>query len=361
MVNKVCFFTNTIYMPGGAERVICTLASDFAARGIDITIITQESAECGYPLDPRVKVVATKVSCKIPGLRLFVRSLRLRKVIKELAPDAAISFMAANNLILTVFTLGLPCARIGSDRIYPKMLKGFQTKLCPVIYPLTDGFVFQTEEAKNCFGGKFRERSKVIANPLVGNIPPRAEQITKDIVTVGRLTAQKNHDLLIRAFHKFHEVHPDYTLRIYGDGERKAHLQALIDSLGLADCVFLMGTSKTVLQDIAAAKMFVMTSDYEGMPNALAEAIALGIPSISTDCLGGGAAALIQDGANGILIPVNDEEKLVDAMNVLAEDDSLAKRLGERGMELKQRLSVDTISQQWLDYIALTIANKKQK
>lgn len=351
MVSKVCFFTNKISLSGGAERVICTLASDFAARGIDTTIITQESTQCGYPLDSRVKVVATKTSCKIPGLRLLVRCMKLRKVIKTLAPDAAISFMVDNNLILSLFTLGLSCVRIGSDRIFPKMVTGLRAKLCPVIYPLTDGFVFQTEEARNCFKGKFRERSTVIANPLVGNIPPRAEQISQNIVSVGRLTKQKRHDLLIRSFAELHKNYPEYNLRIYGDGEQKANLQALIDELSLSDCAYLMGTSKTVLADIADAKMFVMASDYEGMPNALAEAIALGIPCVSTDCLGGGAAALIRNEVNGLLVPAGDRQALANAMKRLVDDAALALRLSEAGKKLKQTLSVEAISQQWLEYI----------
>ena len=359
MVNKVCFFTNRIVLSGGAERVICTLASDFAARGIDTTIITQESTQCGYPLDSRVKVVATKTKCKIPGLRLLVRCIKLRKAIKELAPDVAISFMVDYNLMLALFAAGFPCVRIGSERIYPKRVKGIRAKLCPVIYPLTDGFVFQTEEAKKCFGGKFRDRSTVIANPLVGNIPTRAEQINKYIVSVGRLTDQKRHDILIRAFEEFRRTHPEYSLRIYGDGELKADLQALIDELGLSDCAHLMGSSKTVLADIADAKMFVMTSDFEGMPNALAEAIALGIPSVSTDCLGGGAAALIRHGENGLLVPIGDRQAVVEAMTTLAEDEAMASRLGETGKELKHTLSVDAIAQQWLTYIAQVIQRKK--
>ena len=360
MVNKICFFTNKIFLSGGAERVICTLASDFAARGIDTTIITQESTQCGYPLNPQVKVVATKTNCRIPGVRLFARCMKLRKVIKDLAPDAAISFMVDNNLFLSLFTLGLPCARIGSDRIFPKMVTGIRAKLCPVIYPLTDGFVFQTEEAKNCFGGKFRDRSVVIANPLVGNIPERAEMPGKYVVSVGRLTKQKRHDLLIRAFGQLHKVHPEYSLRIYGGGELQAPLQLLIDELGLSQSVRLMGTSKTVLEDIADAGMFAMASDYEGMPNALAEAIALGIPSISTDCLGGGAAALIRDGVNGLLVPIADEQALAEAMTKLAEDEVLAAKLGEEGKKLKQTLSVDAICRQWLDYIAQVVERKQR-
>jgi glycosyltransferase involved in cell wall biosynthesis len=164
---------------------------------------------------------------------------------------------------------------------------------------------------------------------------------------------------LIRAFGDFHKTHPAHSLRIYGDGERKAELQALINELGLSDCAHLMGTSKTVLVDIADAQMFAMASDYEGMPNALAEAMALGIPCISTDCLGGGAAALIQDGINGILIPIGDEQALVESITKLAEDEALASQFGNEGKKLKHTLSVEAISQQWLNYITEVISRKK--
>lgn len=351
MVSKVCFFTNKIYLSGGAERVICTLASEFAARGIDTTIITQESTECGYPLHPDVKIRATKTNCKLPGLRFLMRCFQLRKMLKEIAPDVAISFMVDNNLILSFLGLGLPCIRIGSDRIFPGIVRGMRRYLCRLLYPFLQGFVFQTEEARNCFWGSLYERAAIIKNPLVGDIPERNTIVSNDIVTVGRLSKQKNHKLLIRAFFEFTKEYPGYRLLIYGKGEEYENLNKLIQDLKMQKKVYLMGTSRTVLKEISGAKMFVLTSDYEGMPNVLAEAMAVGLPCVSTDCLGGGAAALINSGVNGLLVPIGDIEKLASAMKQIAKDDLLANQLGEEAKKVRNTLAVSTISEEWLNYI----------
>lgn len=351
MVSKVCFYTNKIYLSGGAERVICTLASEFMTRGIDTTIITQESTECGYPLHPDIKVLATKTDCKIPGVRLLKRCFQLRQMLKVIAPDVVISFMVDSNLILSLFAIGLPCLRIGSDRIYPNVVRGMRRCLCRLLYPFTQGFVFQTEEARNCFSGRFYERATVIGNPLVADIPKRNAIIANYIVTVGRLSKQKNHQLLIRAFSEFSKEYSDYQLQIHGKGEEHENLEMIIQQLGMQEKVFLLGTSDTVLKEISHAKMFVLTSDYEGMPNVLAEAMAIGLPCVSTDCLGGGAAALINNGVNGLLVPVGDIEKLILAMKQIAKNDMMANKLGEEAKKIVNSLAVSTISDEWLQYI----------
>ena len=361
MIKKICFFTNKVSLSGGAERVICTLASNFSKMGIDTTIITQNSTECGYPLHENVKIVATKTKCKIPGVRFLIRCFLLRKNLKKISPDVAVSFMVDNNLILSLFALGLPCVRIGSDRIFPKIITGVRAKLCRLIYPLCDGFVFQTKEARDCFRGKVRERSTVIANPLVGEIPDRGYPISNDIVTVGRLSAQKNQALLIKAFAKFNKIHLGYRLLVYGNGEKKAELSELINNLELSDSVMLMGNSNKVLLEICCAKMFVLTSDYEGMPNALAEAMAIGIPSVSTDCLGGGAAALIKDNVNGKLVPVGDEDGVVKAMSELVENEEMYDNISANSVKLRETLAVDNISKMWLSYMDEVLKTKKSK
>ena len=358
-VKKVCFFINKITLAGGAERVICNLASEFAARGIEATIITQASTDCGYPLHPGVQVVATKTGCRIPGLRLFLRCIKLRKLVKSMQPDVLISFMTMNNILALIFTVGLSVPRICSERIYPGLIKGFRAKLRDFTYPLSDGFVFQTQEAKDFFNEKIKQRSTIIYNPLVDNIPARSDARAKTIVTAGRLTKQKNHALLIRSFAAFHKEFPDYKLVIYGEGEQRAALQQQIAELGLEDCAFLPGASKTLLKEMTSAAMFVLSSDYEGMPNVLAEAMAIGLPCISTDCIGGGAKALIRHGVNGLLVPRGEEQPLLDAMRSLAENEALAESLGREASKLKETLSNQRITQQWLEYIRLVLARQK--
>lgn len=350
-ITKVAFVINKITLAGGAERVICTLASEFARRGIETTIFTQQSTDCGYPLDEAVQVKAASTNMKIPGLRNFVRNLKMRKLIKQYEPNVVVSFLTPINLQTILFTRGLKCKVVVSDRIYPATKKKHNLLLSKLIYPLADGYVFQTKEARACYTGKINRLGCVIYNPLIKDLPNAiVPSYEKYITTVGRLTNQKNHTLLIRAFAEFSKNHPDYSLKIYGNGPLKEQLQQLAAELGISDKVHFMGTVENVPSYIRDASMFVLSSDYEGMPNVLAEAMAMGLPCVATDCLGGGAAALIRDGENGLLVPCKDVQSLCAAMEKLADNAQLANALADRAKKKRTDLSVESITQQWIDY-----------
>lgn len=349
-IKKVAFVINKVTLSGGAERVICTLASEFSRQGIDATIITQQTAECGYSLEGKVKIWAAKAKGKISVLRNFARNSAMRRYIKEQKFDVVISFITVMNLQTILFTRSLKSKIIVSERIFPATIKQPVKFFSKLIYPMADGFVFQTEQARACFGGKVRKKGCIIYNPLKENLPFADVEKSKYIVTIGRLTDQKNHKLLISAFEKFLKNHPDYELRIYGNGPLKGSLEEFAQGLGISDKVRLMGAVENVTEHIKDAEMFVLSSDYEGMPNVLAEAMAMGLPCVSTDCLGGGAAALIENEQNGLLVPCRDVEQLHSAMERIASDAEFANRLSSNGKLLREQLSVESISAQWLDY-----------
>jgi len=193
-----------------------------------------------------------------------------------------------------------------------------------IVLPRIDGFVFQSKGAQSYFDKKIQKRSIVISNPVFikGEPYPREKERRKAIVTVGRLHPQKNQKLLIDAFGAIAEKIPEYILEIYGEGELKDELQERINRLGLSKRVFLKGTSKDIHKFINSARLFVLSSDYEGLPNTLLEAMALGIPCISTDCRPGGARELIEDGKNGIIVPTNDMERLSTEIEEMIKKDS---------------------------------------
>ena len=171
---------------------------------------------------------------------------------------------------------------------------------------------------------------------------------------------QKNHKLLIKAFSNIAEQVDD-NLIIYGEGDQRPELQALINELGLDERVLLPGVINNVVEATKDAKVFVLSSDYEGMPNALMEALALGIPCISTDCPCGGPQALINDGENGILIPVGDEAVLSGALKKLLGDADYANRLGRCAKERAQEFSPERIFAGWEDYILLIVGEKQNQ
>ena len=169
------------------------------------------------------------------------------------------------------------------------------------------------------------------------------------IVSASRLNKQKNLGMLIEAFSMFAKDHAEYTLEIFGRGTEEAALKQLAKDLGVSDKVLFKGFSQNIYQDILDCAIYVCSSDYEGISNALIEALGLGIPTISTDCPVGGSRMLIEPDENGILIKVGDTKALCEQMTRLAESKELSDRLSRNAVKVRERFKVDNIAQQWLD------------
>ena len=193
----------------------------------------------------------------------------------------------------------------------------------------------------------------MLDNPLdVNRIPARYTGERRRVVAAaGRLHEQKNFELLIRAFARFYKTHHEYSLVIYGEGPERERLIKTANRLGIAGAVELPGQSKTLLQDIVDCSMFVLSSDYEGMPNVLIEAMASGLSCIATDCPIGGVHALMTDGVDGLMIPVGNERALTQAMVRLADDTELADRLGTSALSIRKRLDEVRVAAEWRRYL----------
>ena len=216
----------------------------------------------------------------------------------------------------------------------------------------SDGIVFQTERARQCFPSDIAEKGIVISNAVGNelvfqvNVP---EKKRKAITAAGRLTKQKDYPTLLKAFDIFHTHHQDYILEIFGDGEDKEKLCKMPNDMGLQECVLFKGAVKDALFHIASSSCYVMSSIYEGMPNALMEALAIGVPCISTDCPFG-PAELVCDGENGLLVPMKDEVALAEAMCKMIEDTVFAEKCAKNAKKILIDKSVEEISQKYLDY-----------
>ena len=173
----------------------------------------------------------------------------------------------------------------------------------------------------------------------------------KQIVSSGRLTEQKNHALLIKAFAGITAKYPAYKLVIYGDGPLRKDLELLASNLGIADKVSFPGYTTEIRKKIERSSLFVLSSDFEGMPNALMEAMALGVPCISTDCKGGGARFLIKNGTNGLLTPIGDVEALQTAMEKILSDQFFADNLSHNAHKLCETHSPEKIYAEWENLI----------
>lgn len=315
---RVYFYINVLG-GGGAERVITNLANMLAEDNYDVTMITSYEEEREYILTRNVRRLSLEDRDRQRSriIRNLSRIFKLRKICKEEKPDILISFMEEPNFRAILATRGLPVKTLVSVRNDPN--KEYAGKIGQfvgkVLLPMADGCVFQTSDAQKWFPERLQKKSRIIYNAVkeefyqVERTPVRGE-----IVTCGRLTEQKNHRLLIDAFAEVQKIYPFATLKIYGEGVLREKLQNQIDSLNLNEKVFLMGATNDVAKALQTADLFVLSSDYEGMPNALMEAMAAGVPCISTDCPCGGPRELFGEDASDKLVPCNDSAQLAEAI-----------------------------------------------
>lgn len=353
MKKKIIIITRNM-LGGGAERVIAQLANYFVAQGKECGIITIDEDEVFYKLDSRIIVTAIGRKSNNRVDDRVKRYAKVRKLVKQAAPDFVLSFPEEIGIYVLLALRGTGIPVYVSERNNPWVMPDSKVTrvLRTLMYPFAEGLIFQTEMAKSYFSESIQKKSVVLANPIeAGRIPQQyVGQREKVVVAAGRLFRQKNFLLLISAFAKFLEVYPEYKLRIYGEGYMLEELLILSKQLGVEKKVELPGKSSTLLEDMNSAAMFVLSSDYEGMPNVLLEAMCMGMPTISTDCPSGGPRELIEDGINGLLVPVGDENAMAEAMQKMA-DAAYAKHLGDNAYRIRKKLTSTDIFEGWYSYL----------
>lgn len=351
---------------GGAERVISILSNEWIKMGIKVSIIiTGEQKECVYPLSEEINLIylnGLKKEKMFPHLE-FIKDIR--QIIKEKKPNAVISFMNDTCAYAAISMLGLKIPLFYSERNDPnKVNQDMKNKVYRKIVEIfSRGIVFQTEGAKKCYSTNVQKKSKVILNPMITNNFPECDYsfLNKEIVSVGRLSHQKNHKLLIEAFDIVVKKYPTYKLKIYGSGNLKSELFQLIKKLGLENNVFLMGNSNNILNEIKKSKLFILTSNFEGLPNALMEAMAIGLPCISTDCSPGGARMLIKEGINGYIVPCGDKKLLAKRIIEILPDNKKLKEIGEEAKKIKIKVDSKKIAQSWIEFFKDKIEDNKNE
>lgn len=343
-------FVSNAMANGGAARVISVLAAELVARGRRVGVAVYRSHEGEYILPCGVGMeYGSTASSRVSKLR---RIVWLRDVARRNPRATIVAFEYFVNMQTIIACAGLPNRVIVSERNDPARVgAGFPNGwLREWLYRRASVLVCQTRDASAFFSNKVRKT--VILNPIKEDLPgPWKGERRKTVVSFCRLEAQKNLPLLLRAFARFRESHPDYTLEVYGDGHEHDALAALAEELGLSSSAAILPGRPDVHDAVRDAAMFVLPSDYEGLSNSMLEAMAMGLPVICTDCPCGGARMVIRDGENGLLTPVGDEGALLAAMCRVADEEGLAGRLSHNGSALREALSAEKICTQWMDVI----------
>ncbi|MDR0220577.1 MAG: glycosyltransferase [Lachnospiraceae bacterium] len=351
---KIIFVIGSL-IGGGSERVVSILANRFVKQGIKVMIMMIGGNEVAYALDERVKVL--RLSGRSGGSlrKRLTRLRRMRRVFKAYPTAVVIPFGAEYCFFAVPAALFLPNRLVIAERNDPAICP--HPRLRNILLRRAARLVFQNKAARACYPKHLQKKGVIIANPLneevasLSHDASKPRKATSEIVAVSRLEAQKNYPLLLKAFAIFSQTHPAYTLTVYGKGSLGEELQTQAVELGLADKVTFAGFHKDITARIKNSAMYVLSSDYEGLPNALLEAMALGLPVIATDCPIGGCRELLRDGENGLLVPPGDAEALAVAMSRHAEDPAAAAAMGREALKVRELYAADRIVAEWLEVL----------
>lgn len=331
---------------GGAERVTATLANELSKKySVSIGLLLPKTIRT-YWVSSLVKLYENVDANQMPKF--------IRKVVAEVRPKVIIGIPDMTEICLSGVMSRYPTVlSLRTTANESKALGGLKNMIHEAFrrfsYVKAAGVVFQTEQSREYYRKRVRLKSSfVIPNPVKAGLP-KATRTANRIVTFCRLEPAKNLPLLVEAFEDFSATHSNYRLDIYGDGSERNELETLIAQKGLMQKAEIHPYTRNIHAAITDAKMYVSSSDYEGMSNSLLESMAMGIPSISTDSDGGGARSVIADGVNGLLVRKGNPAELSSAMSRIADDPSFAARLSAGGMRLAEDLSPQRIAEEWED------------
>jgi glycosyltransferase involved in cell wall biosynthesis len=361
---------------GGAERVVANLANYWASVGWRLTVVTVAPAASDfYVLDPAVE----RISLDLAGghrnlLSGFIRTVRrvraLRRVLQSVKPDIALSAINSANVVLSLAAHGLPgICTIGSEHIFPPRapLGIIWETMRSRAYAHLEAVVALTPECADWLASNSHARRVVvIPNPVSWPLPSQKPQVAPEgfcapgrriLMGVGRLSEQKNFSVLIDIFAGLAPCHPGWDLVIVGDGPLRQELQEQVRSAGLEGRVFLPGRAGNVGDWYACASLYAMSSDFEGFPNTLVEAMAYGLPAVSFDC-DTGPRDIIRHGVDGLLVAPGDRQGMQSALDRLMGDEALRSEFAARAYQVRDRFSMGKIAGMWEELFANQCAPK---
>ena len=349
---KYAFFIDKL-KNGGAERVTTILANYFA-RDNEVYLFVVDDSQIDYEIAEDIHILKVPFEAnKIK--RMIARKRFVAEKIRE------IGFQACITLTYTFLPYLLTAPKKNRGKVIASLRNAPQFEITNPIgkilrwigFSLCDKIVFQTPDARYDFSSNIQKRGVVIPNPLTEGLPFADNGDSKTIITATRLETQKNIPLALDAFKDFHKTHLGWTFRIYGRGGLKDEIEKLIvEDSEIADCVYLMGFSSDIHNEMAHSAIFILSSDFEGLSNSMIEAMAIGLPVVCTDCPIGGAKMLIDNGKNGFLTSTGDKKAIVSALCNIADNADISKAIGAEATKVREKLSAESICRQWSEVVS---------
>ncbi|SFT03010.1 glycosyltransferase [Paenibacillus sp. BC26] len=347
-VKKYLFVTSSL-SSGGAERVVSILASGIAERGYDVHLILYERVKNEYPISDKVKIHLLPKNKGDSRIKYFANKLAaMRRTIREVDPNVIIPFLPdqVNHFFIASRFMNIPFVATVRNNPYQYPDSKSKRTVGKIVALLSSGILLQTEEQAGFFPEFAKRKTLVVPNPVSNELIdchyPKRDSI-REIATFGRLNSQKNQELLIEAFAMAYKTNPSLRLSLYGAGEESERLKDLVNKRSIEDVVTFRGRISNVAEALVSTDLFVLSSNYEGMPNALMEAMAVGLPCISTDCPTG-PKDLINNMSDGILVERNNVSELAAAINYCVTNPVFCYEAGKAAKrKMKEEYQVDII------------------
>ena len=342
ILSKKILFISPVLGGGGAERVICRLASELSKKH-EVYLLYFYDVDKKYFISPKVQLI--KLCKNYSNYRKSEREILkfVENIVENYKIDVLINFLRwFRKFDLNIRSSTKIIFSERGDPIHSKTCNFNETKKA---YEKADIIVFQYKYALNLFPENIKKKGIIISNPVKVDCLSQNNSTSKKIVSIGRLVTQKNQALLIKAFSYFEKSHKGYKLYIYGVGDQLNYLKKLAKRKNLEKLVYFKGFSLHIHERIKDAEFFVLSSDFEGLPNALMEAMMMGIPVISTNC--SGINEIISDQENGLLVPVNNISSLTNAMSRLSDNKTLRNKIRKGGLRMAKEWKIERIAKKW--------------